>query len=83
MAAEYQCLFGITSPCEDLQPGDADYGYDKDRGFFTFVGRGGRTYYFLLKKLDRAYTLEEIPRYDRAAAAEFARDRQILRSGQT
>jgi 2-polyprenyl-6-methoxyphenol hydroxylase-like FAD-dependent oxidoreductase len=79
MAAEYQCLFGITSPCEDLQPGDADYGYDKDRGFFTFVGRGGRTYYFLLKKLDRAYTLEEIPRYDRAAAAEFAREQADIK----
>ncbi|GFF54621.1 hypothetical protein IFM58399_09869 [Aspergillus lentulus] len=79
MAAEYQCLFGITSSCEDLQPGDADYGYDKDRGFFTFVGRGGRTYYFLLKKLDRAYTLGEIPRYDRAAAAEFAREQADIK----
>lgn len=64
LSAEYNCIFGFGDPVEGhLVPGDSHRTYDKNYSTLTFVGKGGKLFWFLFSKLDKRYYGKDIPRY--------------------
>lgn len=70
--ASYKCLYGVTSSPPGPVPGDFDCGMDVHKSSLVFAGPHGMTYYFVFEKLERALSLEELPRYTKADAEDFA-----------
>jgi 2-polyprenyl-6-methoxyphenol hydroxylase-like FAD-dependent oxidoreductase len=71
ISAEYSCIFGIGNPVEGtVKPGDTHRSYAKNHSTLSFVGRGGKLYWFLFSKLEKKYYGNDIPRYTTADAEE-------------
>ncbi|KAL2839755.1 hypothetical protein BJY01DRAFT_237006 [Aspergillus pseudoustus] len=63
MLARYSCIFGISADMNKLVAG---HGYRTfGKGFTTviMVGKNHRTFWFLFAKMDRTYTMENLPRF--------------------
>ncbi|GAD99479.1 FAD binding monooxygenase [Paecilomyces variotii No. 5] len=63
MKTEYACIFGISSPIDGLKPGEqVDALYD---GFtvITIHGKGGRIFWFMIKKMKKKFTYPDRPRF--------------------
>ena len=71
MMAEYKCLFGISSPTKDQRPGDIDVTYAEGRSSLVFVGKAGRTYWFMFERYLERCTWDKIPKYSNEDAVKF------------
>ncbi|KAL4890998.1 hypothetical protein BDV59DRAFT_209334 [Aspergillus ambiguus] len=63
MISEYSCVFGISTATGNLKPGDMHRTYSKDFSTLTIVGKNGRVFWFFFAKMDRKYTIENVPRF--------------------
>ena len=73
MIAEYRCLFGIAKPEGMPAPAGVEWvTYDKYLSSLTISVKGGNYYFFIFHKLDRIYPTNEIPRFTREDAEQFA-----------
>ncbi|KAL5359148.1 hypothetical protein BJX96DRAFT_164240 [Aspergillus floccosus] len=63
MISEYSCVFGISTATEGLKAGDMHRTFCKDFSTLTIVGKNDRVFWFFFAKMDRKYTLGNIPRF--------------------
>ncbi|KIA75510.1 hypothetical protein HK57_00009 [Aspergillus ustus] len=72
MTAEYQCLFGISTPIAGIEPGMSDDTLARDVSAVVASGKDGRIFWFLFRRMPRVYQTPEIPRFTTADAVSFA-----------
>jgi hypothetical protein len=72
MTAEYQCLFGISTPIAGMEPGMSDDTFARDVSTVVASGKDGRIFWFLFRRMSQVYQSHEIPRFTAADAASFA-----------
>jgi hypothetical protein len=80
MTAEYSCTYGISKPVKGLCKGILYRTYGEDVSFLTAVGKQDQVFWFIFQKMDRKYTVPNIPRFtneDAQAQAEKLFSRQI------
>ncbi|KAL4875197.1 FAD/NAD(P)-binding domain-containing protein [Aspergillus karnatakaensis] len=65
LTAEYACIYGISSAVPGLETGEHVASLNDRRSFLTFPGNEGRTFWFLIWKLDRKYIYADgdMPRF--------------------
>jgi hypothetical protein len=81
MTAEYSCTYGISKPVKGLSKGTLYKTYREDVSFLAAVGKQDQVFWFIFQKLDREYTVLDIPRFtkeDAQAQAEKLLARQII-----
>jgi 2-polyprenyl-6-methoxyphenol hydroxylase-like FAD-dependent oxidoreductase len=71
VSAEYSCLFGISSATQHITDGDVHVNYKVDISTMI-IGSKGRVFWFIFKRLDKVYTMPNIPRYTKLDAETFA-----------
>jgi hypothetical protein len=60
---DYGCVFGISNPCEGIEPGASNSVFKKHESYIINGGPEGRVYWFYFYKLaQRAYG-DDIPTY--------------------
>ncbi|KAI3242676.1 hypothetical protein DTO012A9_632 [Penicillium roqueforti] len=72
MMAEYQCMFGISSPIPGLDAGMTDDTLARDVSMVVASGKDGKIFWFLFKRMPQVYQSHEIPRFDSADTLKFA-----------
>ncbi|KAL4942711.1 hypothetical protein BDV06DRAFT_221901 [Aspergillus oleicola] len=72
ITAEYQCLFGISTPIAGLDPGMTDDTFAKNVSTVVASGKDGRIFWFLFQRMPQVYQGHEIPRFTAADAITFA-----------
>ncbi|KAG4432820.1 hypothetical protein IFR05_011685 [Cadophora sp. M221] len=70
LSAEYNCIFGLGKPIPGVIPGQTHRTYAEGHSTLSFVGEGGRMYWFLFSKLDKRYVGKDIPKYTQNDADE-------------
>ncbi|KAL4992934.1 hypothetical protein BDV10DRAFT_180047 [Aspergillus recurvatus] len=78
MTAEYKCLFGISSPIPELEPGMSDDTFAQGVSLVVSSGKQGKLFWFLFGHLPRAVSGDGIPRFDAGDADQFARENRDL-----
>lgn len=63
MTAEYSCMYGVSKPVRGLSQGILYKTYGEDVSFLTAVGKQDRVFWFIFQKLDRKYTIPNIPQF--------------------
>ncbi|PYH87701.1 FAD/NAD(P)-binding domain-containing protein [Aspergillus ellipticus CBS 707.79] len=64
MTAEYNCVFGISTPTPGLHAGTLHRTYADGYSFITIASKDSRVYWFFFRKMDKKYAASEIPRLD-------------------
>lgn len=74
LSSAYNCIFGISNPVDgEVTIGEGHRTYTESHSTLSFVGNGGRIFWFLFSRLDKVYHGKEIPRYSTADADEAAK----------
>ena len=68
MTAEYSCIYGISKPVKHLRQGVFYRTYGEDLSFLTTLGKNMEVFWFVFQKLDRKYTVPNIPRFTKRDA---------------
>lgn len=63
MKAEYACIFGISSPIEGLKAGEQVNAFYDGLTIITIHGKGGRIFWFMIKKMEKKFTYPDRPRF--------------------
>ncbi|KAE8395023.1 hypothetical protein BDV23DRAFT_195282 [Aspergillus alliaceus] len=63
MRVEYACVFGISSPVVGLNPGDQVNAFYDRLTIITMHGKGGRVFWFVIKKMDKIYVYPDTVRF--------------------
>ncbi|KAJ0423015.1 hypothetical protein BJY00DRAFT_322161 [Aspergillus carlsbadensis] len=63
LTVEYSCIFGVSSATPGLNIGEQAAAFADGFTIMTYLGLGGRVYWFVVEKLDRKYTYPHIPRF--------------------
>lgn len=71
MTVEYSCIFGISSPISGISKGEHVNAYMDGLTVLVFHGKGGRIYWFVVKKLDRIFHYPDTPRFSASDAEEL------------
>lgn len=67
VSAEFNCIFGIGNPVKGpVTVGDSHRSYTKNHSTLSFVGRGGKLYWFLFSKMDKRYFGKDMPKFSKA-----------------
>jgi hypothetical protein len=72
LTSTYRTLYGISTATTGRDPGAFEWGYDRGRSSLAFAGPHGKTYFFLIEKLDKVYPWGKIPHYSHEDAIEYA-----------
>ncbi|KAJ0415944.1 hypothetical protein BJY00DRAFT_317406 [Aspergillus carlsbadensis] len=65
MPCDYGCVFGISSPCEGIEPGSSNSVFKKHQSYVVNGGPGGRVYWFYFFKLAQRAHGRDIPTYSK------------------
>lgn len=57
------CIFGISKPCEGIDPGASNSVFRKHQSYIVNGGPEGRVYWFYFEKLPRCVYGDDIPTY--------------------
>jgi hypothetical protein len=68
MTAEYSCIYGISKPVKHLRQGVFYRTYGEDLSFLTTLGKNKEVFWFVFQKLDRKYTVPNVPRFTKQDA---------------
>lgn len=72
MTITYSCIFGISSPINQLEPGTQATCYKDGWSILTVIGENGRIFWFLFLRLEKTYTYhgsrKNMPRFSSADA---------------
>jgi 2-polyprenyl-6-methoxyphenol hydroxylase-like FAD-dependent oxidoreductase len=68
LTAEYSCIYGISKPVKHLRQGVFYRTYGEDLSFLTTLGKNKEVFWFVFQKLDRKYTVPNIPRFTKQDA---------------
>ncbi|KAF7541677.1 hypothetical protein G7054_g424 [Neopestalotiopsis clavispora] len=60
---DYGCIFGISNPCEGIEPGASNSVFRKHQSYIINGGPSGRVYWFFFFKLKQRTYGEDIPTY--------------------
>ncbi|RAL03305.1 FAD-dependent monooxygenase spyC [Aspergillus ibericus CBS 121593] len=71
MSTEFCCVFGISSSVPMLEIGDQVNAFQDGLSIITIIGKDGRAFWFVIKKLDRKYTYPQTIRFNDEAAARL------------
>ncbi|PYI23585.1 monooxygenase [Aspergillus violaceofuscus CBS 115571] len=71
MTSEYSCVFGISISTPGLIPGTSHRTFGEGWSALTIVGKEGRVFWFLFKKLDQEYSASHIPRFDQTMIDQY------------
>jgi FAD dependent monooxygenase len=63
ITAEYNCIFGTSSPTSALPPGHAHVSSDIDHSSLLFIGKDALPQWFFVSKMDKKYHGSSIPRF--------------------
>ncbi|CAO3660846.1 unnamed protein product [Umbelopsis ramanniana] len=63
LTCEYACVFGISYNVTEIQPGHNNIVYRHGSSFLILSGKDGTIYWFYFEKLDKKYTVPNIPRF--------------------
>ncbi|TVY17126.1 FAD-dependent monooxygenase andE [Lachnellula arida] len=73
---DYGCVFGISNPCEGIEPGASNSVFRKHESYIVNGGPEGRIYWFYFYKLaQRAYG-DDIPRYTKEDEKKLLKQRE-------
>ena len=62
-------MYGVSKPVKGLSQGCLYKTYGEDVSFLTAVGKQDQVFWFIFQKLDRKYTIPNIPRFTSQDAA--------------
>ncbi|RHZ57403.1 FAD-dependent monooxygenase pyr5 [Aspergillus thermomutatus] len=72
LTINYACIFGISSPVDQLEPGEQITCYNDGWSILSVIGQNGRIFWFLFIKLDKEYVYDgsrkNLPRFSPADA---------------
>ncbi|PYI03145.1 FAD binding monooxygenase [Aspergillus sclerotiicarbonarius CBS 121057] len=74
MTTEFCCVFGISSMVPGPEVGDQVNAFQDGLSIITIIGKDGRAFWFVIKKLDRKYTYPDTVRFDDEAAARLCEE---------
>lgn len=74
LTIEYVCVFGISSAIPGLESGEHINRYGDKFCVMTFHGKYGRVFWFILYKLEKAYSYPNAPRYSPEDAARICEE---------
>ncbi|KAM0187494.1 hypothetical protein ACHAPI_011129 [Fusarium lateritium] len=80
-SCDYKCLFGISSSCPGVKPGDMNSVFRDKTSYLIIGGAKGRTYWFRFQKLPSRVYGSQTPRLSQQEtdrALEDAKDEDIL-----
>jgi hypothetical protein len=80
MTAEYSCVYGRSKSVKGLSQRCLIKTYGEDISFLSTVGKQNEVFWFIFQKMDRKYTVPNIPKFtsqDAEAQAEKLLSRQI------
>jgi 2-polyprenyl-6-methoxyphenol hydroxylase-like FAD-dependent oxidoreductase len=77
LMAEYQCLFGISGATDGIKDGEGHVNYSEGVSTAFFKGKD-KVFWFIYRKLDKVYTVPNIPRYTKHDAEVYAASFQDL-----
>lgn len=60
---DYGCVFGISQPCDGIEPGASNSVFRKHESYIINGGPGGRVYWFYFFKLPQRLYDDDIPKY--------------------
>ncbi|KAJ3545706.1 hypothetical protein NM208_g2391 [Fusarium decemcellulare] len=60
---DYGCVFGISNPCDGIEPGASNSVFKKHQSYILNGGPEGRVYWFYFFKLAQRKYGDDIPRY--------------------
>ena len=63
ITAEYVCFFGVSKPIPELVDGDLHTVFEIDHSALLFVGNDSLPLWFFIKKMEKKYYADEIPRF--------------------
>lgn len=63
MTVEYSCIFGISSRISGFLSGEHVNAYMDGLTVLVFNGKGGRIYWFVIKKLHKIFHYPNVPRF--------------------
>ncbi|GFF51697.1 FAD binding domain protein [Aspergillus lentulus] len=72
LTINYACIFGISSPVDQLEPGEQITCYNDGWSILSVIGQNGRVFWFLFIKLEKEFVYdgsrENVPRFSPADA---------------
>lgn len=71
MRVQYACVFGISSPAPNVCAGQQITSYSHGRSILSVVGKHGRIYWFLFRRLSHDYHYGNAPRFSREDAIQY------------
>lgn len=79
METEYVCVFGISSPINGLYIGEQVNALYDCLTIATVHGKGGRIFWFIIKKLEKKFTYPDRPRFSPETVEEIITDLKSFR----
>ncbi|TVY36536.1 FAD-dependent monooxygenase [Lachnellula subtilissima] len=73
---DYGCVFGISNPCEGIEPGASNSVFRKHESYIMNGGPEGRIYWFYFYKLAKRAYGEDIPRYTKEDEKKLLKQRE-------
>lgn len=75
MPCDYGCIFGISNPCEGINPGDLHSVFRKSASYLVLGGLGSRVFWFYFFNLGKRVHSPLIPRYTKEDEAKLVSER--------
>jgi hypothetical protein len=72
---DYGCVFGISNPCEGIQPGASNSVFKKHESYVINGGPAGRVYWFYFYKLTQRAFGDDIPTYTKEDEDRIIKER--------
>ncbi|KAK9777145.1 putative FAD-dependent monooxygenase andE [Seiridium cardinale] len=73
---DYGCVFGISNPCEGIEPGASNSVFKKHESYIVNGGPQGRVYWFYFFKLPQRVYGDDIPSYSKADQKKLLLERE-------
>jgi hypothetical protein len=73
---DYGCVFGISKPCDGIEPGASNSVFKKHESYIVNGGPSGRVYWFYFFKLPKRAYGDDIPTYTKEDEKRLLKQRE-------
>ncbi|KAJ3530542.1 hypothetical protein NM208_g9280 [Fusarium decemcellulare] len=74
VVCDYHCLFGISTSCPGVNPGDMNSVFRDKASYLVIGGSKGRTYWFRFRKFPRRLYGSQVPRFSQADTDRYLKE---------